>query len=138
MHVATIGGVVKPGNTLIDIVPESDQLIILAALSTQDIGYVRKGQTALVKLASRDAGKFGQIHGTVLHISPDTVTTGEGLPHYEVQISTKTDYFQSGILRYYLTPGVRVLCAIKTGERTVLEYLIGPFLNSMHTALRER
>jgi len=138
LYVATIGGVVKPGGTVVDIVPQGDKLIVLAKLSTQDIGYIRKGQSALVKLTSRDSSKFGHIKGKVAHISPDSVETPDGIPYYEVQIITEKTFFQSGAVKYTMVPGVQVSCFIRTGERTVLEYLLDPFLNSADTAFRER
>jgi len=138
LFVATIGGVVAPGATVADVVPGGDRLIIEAKLPTQDIGYVQAGQVALVMLSSSDAGRFGSLVGEVLSISPDTIETAEGIPYYKIRISTTKTYFEREKIKYRLVPGVQVIASIRTGQRSVLDYLTDPFLGSFRTALRER
>ena len=138
LYVATIGGVIKPGEPVIDLVPEGDRLIIEAKLATQDIGYVENGQDVVVKLASADAARFGGLDGKVMSVSPDTLMTPEGSPFYKVRIQTEKSYFQQGKNRYNLFPGMQVVANIQTGQRTVVEYLIEPFLRSMGDAMQER
>jgi adhesin transport system membrane fusion protein len=138
LYVTTIGGVVKPGGTVLDIVPGGDKLVIEARLPTQDIGYVHPGQPATVKLASADAIRFGNLDGRVVQVSPDTLQTAQGASFYKVRIETERDFFEQRALRYQLVPGVQVVCNILTGQRTVLEYLLDPFLAASRTALRER
>ncbi len=138
LHVVTVGGVVRPGGTVVDVVPAGDRLIIEAKLPTQDIGYVHPGQTAMVQLASSDAIRFGTLEGKVMNVSPDTIETADGVPYYKVRISTVRDYFERRGARYRLVPGVQVVSSIQTGQRSVLEYLLDPFLGSAQTALRER
>ncbi|MEQ8192993.1 MAG: HlyD family efflux transporter periplasmic adaptor subunit, partial [Rhodospirillales bacterium] len=138
LYVTTIGGVLKAGSTVVDIVPAGDRLIVEAKLPTQDIGYVRRGQQAQVKLASIDAMRFGNLPGKVVNVSPDTLVTKEGLPFYKVRIETEGDHFQRGDLRYQLYPGMQVMTNIQTGQRTVLEYLLDPFLRSFDEAMLER
>ena len=138
LYVFTVGGVVQPGATVVDVVPEGDRLVIEARLATQDVGYVRPGQTAVVTLASSDAIRFGNLMGEVIHVSPDTIETDQGMPYYKVRIRTERDYFERKALRYQLVPGVQVRCSIQTGQRSVLEYLLDPFLGSFRMALRER
>ena len=138
VHIATIGGVVGPGDNVVDIVPGDDRLVIEAQLPPQDIGFVRAGQPALIKLASADAIRFDTLEGEVITVSPDTLTTREGQPFYRVRIETKRDYFKRGENRYQLFPGMQVVASIHTGERTVMQYLIDPFLGSVDDALTER
>jgi membrane fusion protein, adhesin transport system len=138
LHVVTIGGVVRAGDPVIDIVPEGDRLIIEAKLKTQDIGYVRADQAARITLASADAMRFDNLEGTVIRVSPDTITGEDGQPYYKVRIQTARNHFRRGDNRYDLFPGMQVLASIHTGERTVLEYILDPFLNAGDTALRER
>ena len=138
LHVTTIGGVIRSGDTVVDIVPGEDRLIIEAKLPTQDIGYVREGQTAVVKLASSDADRFGSLEGTVMSVSPDTILTPEGEPFYRVRIKTENEYFEKGKRRYQLYPGMQVLANIQTGNRTVIEYLVSPLIYSMGDAMQER
>ncbi len=137
LNVATLGGVLRPGLTVAEIVPGQDRLVIEARLPTQDIGYVRAGQKTIVKLASSDAVRFDGLTGVVTNVSPDTLVTSEGVPFYKVRIETDADHF-AGDLRYDLFPGMQVVASIHTGRRTILRYLLDPFLASMDGALRER
>lgn len=138
LYITTVGGVLRPGQTVVDIVPADDRLVIEAKLPTQDIGYVQAGQSALIKLTSADARRFGGLDGTVTSVSPDTLVTQDGAPYYKVRIETAHDRFQRGELIYQLFPGMQVIASIRTGERTVLEYLADPFLNAMSGAMGER
>lgn len=138
LYVTTIGGVIKAGATVLDLVPGGEQLVIEARLPTQDIGYVHAGQTASVKLASADAIRFGPLKGRVLQVSPDTLQTAQGSSFYRVRVETEREYFERRNLRYELVPGVQVVVNILTGERSVMEYLLDSFIAASHTALRER
>jgi len=138
LHIVTIGGVVKPGDTVVDLVPAGDRLIIEARLPTQDVGWVQPGQKALITLASADAQRFGDLEGEVLTISPDAVEDQDGVPFYRVRIATPQDHFERDGVRYSLVPGVQVASSILTGERSVMAYLMDPFLSATRRALRER
>lgn len=138
LHVRSVGGVVKPGERVADIVPADDRLIIEAQLPPQDIGYVRAGQSAKVTLASADASKFGDLKGSVERVSPDTLVTEDGRPFYKVRIITERSYFADGKLRYDLFPGMQVMASIQTGSRTIMEYILDPLIGRMGDALRER
>ena len=84
---------------------------------------------------------FRAVHretGEVVAVSPDTLTDADGRPFYRVRIATKRDHFLRGAVRYDLFPGMEVSTSIHTGERTVMEYLLDPFLNARGEALRER
>ena len=138
VYVATIGGVVSAGEAVVDIVPGDDRLVIEARLPTQDIGFVRAGQNALIKLASPDVVRFDNLEGKVITVSPDTLTAPDGQPFYRVRIETRRDYFKRGSDQYQLFPGMQVIASIHTGERTVMQYLVDPFLSSVDDALTER
>ena len=138
IYVATIGGVVKAGEPVVDIVPQGDKLVVEAQLATQDIGFVQNGQLAKVTLASADAQRFGSLEGKVVAVSPDTLLTPEGTPFYKVRIETNLDHFQRGEERHNLFPGMQVIANIHTGTRTVFQYLFQPFIDSMDDAMRER
>lgn len=138
LYVFTKGGVVQPGGTVMDIVPADDRLIVEAKLAPQDIGYVRRGQAATVRLASADAPRFGHLEGRVIHVSPDTLVTEKDVAFYKVRIETDGDHFAKRNLRYDLFPGMQVVCAIQTGQRTVLEYLLDPLIGAADSAMQER
>lgn len=138
LKVATVGGVVRPGEPLADIVPAGDRLVVEAKLPTRDIGHVAVGQVAVVKLATPDAIRFGNLKGNVINVSPDALVTSDGKPFYKVRIATEQDYFQQGEYKYNLIPGLQVVASIQTGKRTVLEYIIDPVRYSMGQAAQER
>ncbi len=138
LYVVTQGGVIQAGKTVLDMVPGDDRLVVEARLLTQDIGYVQLGQEARIQLASAEAARFGVLKGNVVHISPDTIVTREGMPYYKVRIQPERDFFESGNLRYRLSPGMQVQSSIQTGTRTVMRYILDPYIGKMGTALRER
>jgi len=138
LNVHTVGGVIRPGEAVIEIVPVDDMLLIEVSLPPQDVGFVQVGQTAQIRLASADATRLGKLDGKVIHISPDSIINKEGVAFYKVRIETNKSFFERNGLKYYLSPGVQVSASIVTGERTVFEYLFEPFLGGMERALKER
>jgi len=141
MNVVSEGEVVMPGMTVVEIVPSGDKLVVEAHLPIQDIGYVRPGQLAVVKLASRDARRFGNIEGRVLHVSPDAVTqtSAAGVnTYYKVLVETQSDHFSRKSNRYDLFPGMRVVVGIHIGNRSVLGYFLDPFIDAMSGSMHER
>ncbi|HEC14781.1 MAG TPA: HlyD family type I secretion periplasmic adaptor subunit, partial [Rhodospirillales bacterium] len=114
LYISTVGGVLQPGEKVADIVPGADRLVIEAKLPTRDIGYVQDGQAVMVKLASRDATRFGGLNGTVVNVSPDTLVNEDGKPFYKVRIETEDNKFQRGNLQYRLFPGMQVVASIQT------------------------
>ena len=138
LYIVTEGGVVTPGMTIMNIVPADDKLVIEAHLPISDIGFVTVGQRAVVKLASPDARRFGKLEGTVTHVSPDAFTNEEGRMYYTVRIDTEQDQFQHNNRVYRLYPGVLVQAFIHIGQRSVLEYLLDPFLTTLDNSLQER
>ena len=111
---------------------------IEAHLALGDIGYVQPGQPATVKLATGDARMFGNLDGIVTHISPDAITKPEEGTFYRVLVETEIDRFERDGRRYQLYPGMRVLVGIKTGERTVMEYLLYPYFDKLYRGFHER
>lgn len=138
LRVVTAGGVIKAGDTVLDIVPEGDRLIVEARLPVYEVGHVREGQPAKIRLASNEGTRFGTIDGSVVHISPDTLVAERGGAYYRVRVETASDQFRVGELSYRLYPGVQVEVNIITGSRTVLQYLSDPFLGYAGQALQER
>ncbi len=143
MYVVNVGEVIKPGTTIMDIVPGGDRLVVEAHLPVRDIGYVQVGQQAVVKLASRDSSRYGSLAGWVRGVSPDAVTMPSSMPggasrtYYRVLVMTDQDHFQRGHNRYNLYPGVQVTAGILVGRRTVMEYLLEPFLQTFGYSLHE-
>jgi len=138
MAVATVGGVVQPGETVFTIVPEGDTLIVEAQLAPHEAGYVRPGQRAIIRLNSAELARFGNIEGQVEEISPDRLTTEKGEPYFRVRISAERSYFEADATRYDLFPGTQVIANIQTGERTVMDYITAPLVSEGRRALLER
>ena len=136
----TIGGVIRPGEAILDIVPTRDNLIVEARLQESDIGFVKPGQSAVVKLSSSDAVNFGQINGIVDRISPDTEQdeNDNRIVFYKIFVELDQNYFESKEKIYYLVPGVKVTASIQIGERTLANYLLSPFLGSLGQSFQER
>jgi adhesin transport system membrane fusion protein len=138
--VTTIGGVVPPGGQLMTIVPMDDKLLIEARISPRDIAFIHPGQEAQVKISAYDYAIYGGLTGEVVTISPNTVRdeVKPELVYYRVYIRTREDYLENAAgTRFPIVPGMIGVVDIRTGEKTVWQYLIKPF-NRAQEALRER
>ncbi|MWT73274.1 HlyD family efflux transporter periplasmic adaptor subunit [Escherichia coli] len=140
IKVTTIGGVIPPNGEMMEIVPVDDRLLIETRLSPRDIAFIHPGQRALVKITAWDYAIYGGLEGVVETISPDTIQD-EVKPeifYYRVFIRTHQDYLQNKSGRQFsIVPGMIATVDIKTGEKTIVDYLIKPF-NRAREALRER
>lgn len=141
INTTTIGGVVAPGDVIMEILPTSSDLVVEAKVSTADIAYVKEGQDATVKLDAYDYSIFGAMKGTVVYISPDTLMeqTGEGeQPYYRVQIRILGAEFEDKSDEIVIKPGMTASVDIKAKERTVLSYLTKPITKTIDESLGER
>ena len=141
IEVTTIGGVVKPGDIIMQLLPTSSDLIIEAKVTPADIAYVKEGQSAKVKLDAYDYSIFGAMNGEVTYISPDTLIekTAKGeVPYYRVQIRIKQAEFQGRGKDIVIRPGMTATVEIKALERTVLNYLTKPITKTLSEGLSER
>lgn len=140
IYFKTKGGVVPPGGVVLEVVPTGEKLVIEVRLPVREVGYVKVGQEAILRLASADAYRFGSIKGTVTYISPDSTMSSNNLegPHYKVRIETSTYAFERGNHQYQLISGVQISASIITGYRSIFDYLFSPFFVSLDFALRER
>ncbi|HEX5381985.1 MAG TPA: HlyD family type I secretion periplasmic adaptor subunit [Acinetobacter sp.] len=140
IDVMTIGGVISQNGKLMTIVPLDEKLLIEARISPRDIAFIHPGQEALVKITAYDYSIYGGLKGKVSIISPDTLRdeVKQDQYYYRVYIRTDSDKLvnKEG-QQFNITPGMVATVDIKTGEKTVLDYLIKPF-NKAQEALRER
>ena len=138
--VTTQGGVIPQNGKLMTIVPLDEQLLIEARISPRDIAFIHPGQDALVKITAYDYSIYGGLKGKVTVISPDTIRdeVKQDQFYYRVYIRTDSDklYNKDG-RSFSITPGMVATVDIRTGEKTVLDYLLKPF-NKAKEALRER
>ncbi|MFL1541684.1 HlyD family efflux transporter periplasmic adaptor subunit [Acinetobacter baumannii] len=140
IDVMTIGGVIPQNGKLMTIVPLDEKLLIEARISPRDIAFIKPGQEALVKITAYDYSIYGGLKGKVTIISPDTLRdeVKQDQFYYRVYIRAESDKLINKAGKYFnITPGMVATVDIKTGEKTVLDYLIKPF-NKAREALRER
>lgn len=140
IKVTTIGGVIPPNGQLMQIVPLDEQLLIETRISPRDIAFIHPDQAAKVKITAYDYSIYGSLDGKVVTISPDTIQD-EVKPevfYYRVFIRTNADVLRNKAGKTFaIVPGMIATVDIRTGEKTVLDYLIKP-LNRAREALRER
>jgi membrane fusion protein, adhesin transport system len=131
----TVGGVVKPGDTLMEITPSDAALVLETRVSPAERGALELQQKAIVKVAAFDYTMFGTLAGRITEISPDSLPDERGERYFRVAISVDPDS-----VRQYgqaLTPGMTVTADAVTGQRTVLQYLLSPIRGMATSALRD-
>jgi len=149
----TAGTVAAPGTILMTIVPEGDALIAEVWVSNEDVGFVRPGQAAKLKLAAFQFQKYGLVEGRVLHVNADATEapspntrsdalSGRDRPmgplSYRALVELGSQELVADGRRHALQPGMQVAGEIHLGTRTVLEYLLSPVRKAFHEAARER
>ncbi|HEY0197394.1 MAG TPA: HlyD family efflux transporter periplasmic adaptor subunit [Rhodanobacter sp.] len=140
IDVTTTGGVVAPGGSMMTLVPLDDQLLIEAHIAPRDIAFIHPGQSALVKVTAYDYSIYGGLEGVVETIAPDTVRdeVKPEIVYYPVLVRTKSDVLiDKAGHRLPITPGMVTTTDIRTGRKTVWDYLTKP-LNKVREAMRER
>ncbi|WP_347453925.1 HlyD family efflux transporter periplasmic adaptor subunit [Acinetobacter thermotolerans] len=140
IDVMTLGGVIPQNGKLMTIVPLDEKLLVEARISPRDIAFIRPDQEALVKITAYDYSIYGGLKGKVTVISPDTLRdeVKQDQFYYRVYIRTDSDKLTNKTgQEFNITPGMVATVDIRTGEKTVLDYLIKPF-NKAKEALRER
>lgn len=140
IHINTIGGIIQPGEDLFDIVPLNDTLLIEANIRPSDIGFLRPGLEATVKISAYDFSIYGGLKAKVEHISADTITDERGDPFYQIRVRTTDKNYLIGKHgeRLDIIPGMSATVDILTGHKTVLEYLLKPIIKAKKNAMRER
>ncbi len=129
IYVNTIGGVVRPGMVIMDLVPLDDQLLIEVKVKPKDIGFIHKGLKAKVKFTAFDFSKYGGLIGTVEYVSADTITDKKGISSYQVRVRTKKTSIndkKGGQLQ--IIPGMQAEVNIIIDKKSILEYVVKPVL----------
>lgn len=147
VQVTTVGGVIQAGQPILEIVPTEDEMLVEAYVKPSEVAFLKVGQQAVVKLTSYDFNKYGGLDGVLEHLSPDTlrdekqrrpgnpVELEEGLYRILVRIKDTRSVRHGRTINP--TPGMTATVEIRTGQKTVLEYLFRP-LQNVSQALRER
>ncbi|MGX9462966.1 HlyD family type I secretion periplasmic adaptor subunit [Shewanella sp. A14] len=135
----TLGGVVQPGEDIMEIVPSEDKLLIETKITPQDIAFLHPGLPAIVKVTAYDFTRYGGLKGTVEHISADTSQDEEGNSYYIIKVRTQeSSLLKSDGTEMPIIPGMLTSVDVITGKKSILEYILNPILRAKETALRER
>ena len=147
VQMTTVGGVIQAGQPILEIVPTEDEMLVEAYVKPSEVAFLKVGQKAVVKLTAYDFNKYGGLDGVLEHLSPDTlrderqkkpgnpVELEEGL--YRIMVRVKEPDTARHGLKLTPTPGMTATVEIRTGQKTLLEYLFRP-LQNVSQALRER
>lgn len=135
----TIGGFVQPGEKVMEIVPMGDKLLVETRVRPSDIAFIKVGDKALVKVTAYDFSTYGGLNGRVVQISADSIYDEAAKEaFFTVLVETDRSYVQSAGKKLPITPGMMTDTQIITGRKSILAYLIKPFLKARSDALRER
>ena len=138
IYISTVGGVVKPGEPIMDLVPLDDTLVVEAKVKPQDVAFLRPGQEVMVKVSAYDFSIYGGLEGKLESISADTIEDKRGEHFYLVKVRTQKNAIVYHNESLPIIPGMVVTADILIGKKTVLDYLLKPILKAKQNALRER
>lgn len=141
INVNTIGGVVKSGMDLIEIVPQSDILLVEAKIDPKDIAFINPEQKAIVKITAYDFSIYGGLEGKIVEISADSIEDKNDKNHttyYKVVIKTEQNYLEKNKQKLPIIPGMITSVDIVTGKKSILDFLLKPILKTKANALHER
>ena len=144
VRLTTIGAVLHPGDEMLQIVPTDDELIVEAKVRPADIGFIRVGQSASVKFDAYDYSIYGSASGKVNYISPDTLSDpgerGGEQSYYRVHLQVDASQMRprGAGEKIELQPGMVATVEIKTGDSTVLHYLLKPIVKTLNESMGER
>lgn len=138
LKINTVGGVIRPGMDLVEIVPAEDNLLIEARIRPADVGFLHPDQEVTVKITAYDYAIFGSLDGRLEQISADSIVDEKGESFFEVRVRTDKNYLGDEDNPKKIIPGMVAQVDIMTGDRTVLDYLLKPILRARGMAFTER
>jgi HlyD family type I secretion membrane fusion protein len=138
LKVSTLGGVIRAGEPLLDIVPENEALIIQAQISPNDVESVRAGMSADIRFSSFHTKVLPAIFGRITSVSKDRLTDEQSKQPYFLARITVAERDIPSEIRGDLTAGMPADVMVPTGERSVASYLVRPLENRFRKALREQ
>ena len=137
LSVSSLGEVVQAGASIVEIVPIDDKLQIEARISPQDIAFIRPGLPAKIRISAYDYTKYGTLSGVVDRIGADTLTNENRETFYRIIVNTESGGDVQSDRGIKIIPGMTALVEVKTGERSILEYLMKPVLKIRDMAFRD-
>ena len=136
--VNTVGGVVKPGEAIMDIVPMDESLLVEVRVRPQDVAFLRPGQDVMIKVSAYDFSIYGGLPGKLESISADTIEDKKGDFYYLVKVRTGETAIRRNDEILPIIPGMIVVADIIIGKKTVLDYILKPVMKARQNALTER
>ncbi|MGB0937704.1 MAG: HlyD family type I secretion periplasmic adaptor subunit [Colwellia sp.] len=133
---STSGGVIQPGETVIEIVPFDKEVLVEVKILPQDIGFLKLGLPALIKLTAYDFVIYGGLTGELTHLSADTLTDEEGVVHYIGHVMLSGTVTDSGHV-IEIRPGMQASVDIIAGNKTIMQYWLKPIIRAKASAMRE-
>lgn len=133
----TIGGVVKPAEAVISVVPEDTPLIVEATVTNQDIGFIKIGQEVFLKVDTFPFQKYGYLYGELMHISPDAFDDEKLGPVYKAKVKIRSNESSRGVA-IHLVPGMSLTAEVKTGQRRIIEFFLSPIMKSVEEGFKLR
>ena len=138
LFVHTVGGVLKPGEDIMEIVPSDQNLLVEVKIKPSDIAFIYYGQKAIVKFSAYDFAIYGGLDGKVVYISADTIKDEKENVFYRVQIKTDVNYLGDVDKKLKIIPGMTLNVDIITGQKSVLDYILKPILKTKQYTFSER
>ena len=138
LFVHTVGGVLKPGEDIMEIVPSDENLLVEVKIKPSDIAFIYYGQKAIVKFSAYDFAIYGGLDGKVVYISADTIKDEKDNVFYRVQIKTDVNYLGDETKKLKIIPGMTLNVDIITGQKSVLDYILKPILKTKQYTFSER
>ncbi|BCS88127.1 HlyD family type I secretion periplasmic adaptor subunit [Pseudodesulfovibrio sediminis] len=138
LQINSSGEVIKPGETVLELVPMGESLVAEVQISSRDVGHIQEGQSVTVKLTAYDYARYGGMKGTLTDISPTTIIDAKGRVYYKGIVTLESKHLESGTTKHLILPGMTVQADIKTGEKTLIGYFMKPIYLSLVQSFRER
>ena len=138
IHTSTVGGVIKPGEVIVEIVPIGSELVVEAKILPSDIGFIASGMRSRIKLSSYDFSIFGDLEGSVKLVSADSIQDEQGNIFYKVKVKPDTSFIEWKNEKLPLLIGMTGSVDIITSKRTILSYISSPVTRTFMSAFREQ
>ena len=137
IHIRTTGGVVQPGEPLIELTPANVPVQVQAEIPPKDIAFMEIGQPVNIKLTAYDFSRFGGLEGQIVFVGSDALERQDGTKYFEIRAETENPWLESEGERYPISPGMAANMDIMISKRTVLAYLMEPVFRLKDRAFRE-
>ncbi|UTJ06927.1 HlyD family type I secretion periplasmic adaptor subunit [Arcobacter roscoffensis] len=141
IYMNTIGGVVKSGVTLMDIIPDSKNLLVEAKIDPKDIAFINPSQDVMIKLTAYDYSIYGGLDGKIVEISADSIVdkdSKDGKSYYKVILETDKNYLEKDGEKHPIIPGMIARVDIVTGKKTIMDFILKPILKVKENSLSEK